>query len=210
MGEKMRKRLLLITLSLLFVLVSQFTISFPAHATQPFKPGKYEELMLAVDQEGNLEGYYNESQGEGIVKTCTFFFKGKAADSRADITAWNDQSVPGVLKAEAKGVNLRIEHGRDFPGCSMVLMPEIAQGISLDKTMEAAWNTLDVVDSERAYLYSAPVDDKKLKTYLIKNDVAGVLAKQGDWVKIEFPREGKKSVTGWVKAVDVKELAALK
>jgi hypothetical protein len=196
---------LLTNLSLLFAIGAAITPAQAADASS-LKPGKYEGLMLAVDPAGNLSGYYRESQGEGVSKTCTFFLKGKVADNHAELSTWSDQVYPGVLKADGADVNLQIEKGRDFPGCGLVLMPEIAQGIKFDKTLDAKWSDLEIVASNRAYLYSAPAEDKKLKSYLIKGDVVGALSTNGDWVQVEFPREGKKSVSGWINVNDVKAL----
>ena len=206
----MRKSVYVLTVLLqLFAIGGQFAAlsqAQAADAVSSFKSGKYEGLMLAVDRDGNLSGYYRESQGEGVSKACTFFLKGKAADKHAEILTWNDQVFPGVLKALGADVNLQIEKGRDFPGCGLVLMPEIAQGITLGKTMEAKWDELEVVASNRAYLYSAPSEEKKLKSYLVKGDVAGALSTTGEWVQIEFPRDGKKNVSGWINARDIKSL----
>lgn len=202
-------------LSLLMALCCQFALLPQAQAvevTQAFKSGKYEGLMLAADHDGNLSGYYSETQGEGVTKTCTFFLKGKIAENRAEnrveVATWSDQVFPGVLKTVGTDVSLQIEKGREFPGCGLVLMPEIARGITLDKTFEAKWDDLKIVVNDRAYLFSEPSESKKMKSYLIKNDVVGILSRNGEWVRIEFPRDGKKSIGGWVKASDVKEFSA--
>jgi hypothetical protein len=198
-------------LSIVVALCSQFVLlshGWAVETVQTFKAGKYEGLMLAVDREGNLSGYYRETQGEGVTKTCAFYLKGKAADSEAKISTWSDQVFPGVIKTAGTDVNLKIEKGREFPGCGLVLMPEIAQGITFDKTFGANWNDLKIIASDRAYLFSEPSTDKKLKSYLIKNDVVGTLSRNGDWVQVEFPREGKKSISGWIKSSDIRDLSS--
>jgi len=37
----------------------------------------YEGLMLAVAQSGEISGYYRESQGEGVTKTCSVLLIGQ-------------------------------------------------------------------------------------------------------------------------------------
>ena len=173
---------------------------------QKFTPGMYEGLMLAVDQEGGLLGFYRESQGEGVVKTCSFFLKGKNVGGQASVATWNIQVFPGLLRTDGKDINLKIEQGREHPGCGLVLLPEITKGIVLERTSEAQWGSLKIVKNDRAPLFSEPSLDKKTKSYFIKRDVLGVVTVNGEWVKVEFPRDGKAAIKGWVRSSDMQDL----
>lgn len=172
-----------------------------------FTPGVYETLMLAVDSNSEILGYYQESQGEGVVKTCSFFLKGKSDRGEAHIVTWNDRIFPGLLSAAGNGeVVLRIEQGREHPGCGLVLLPEISSGIKLSKTADSKWITLKTVKGDRAILFAAPAPERKTKSYFIKDDVLGVLSIRGEWVNVEFPRPGKKSIKGWVRSDELRDL----
>ena len=84
--------------------------------------GQYEGLMLAVTPGHQVEGFYQESMGEGVARGCTFYLQGKPEA----LTTWRDAAYPGSVAAAPDGVTLTVEQGRQHPGCINVLMPEIA------------------------------------------------------------------------------------
>lgn len=196
-------------LSLLMLFCSLFLLASYARAgdvIQKFVPGMYEGLMLAVDHDGHLTGFYREAQGQGPTKTCSFFLGGQDTRGQAIVTTWNDLVLPGLLAVAGKDLKLKIERGREHPGCGLVLLPEVSTGITLERTSEAQWNTLKMVQNTRAQLFSEPSFDKKSKSYFIKNDVLGIVAVSGEWLKVEFPREGKPAIKGWVRSSDTQNL----
>lgn len=172
-----------------------------------FTPGVYETMLLAVDSNSELLGYYHESQGDGVVKTCSFFLKGKSVRGEASIVTWSDRAFAGLLSTAGDGqVILKIEQGREHPGCGLVLLPEISNGITLSQTAESKWTTLKIVKGDRASLFAAPALERKTIAYFIKDDVLGVLSAHGEWANVEFPRAGKKSIRGWVRLDDLRDL----
>ena len=196
-------------LSLLFsVLLLSASDSRSDEANQKIIPGIYEFLLLAVDHEGEVLGFYRESQGEGVVKTCSFFLKGKDIGGQAKIVTWSDQLFPGLLTNEGRDdVNLKIVQGLEHPGCGLVLMPKIAEeGLALSRITETKWESLKRVKNSRTTLFSEPSPSKQTKSYFIKNDVLGVVSVNGEWMKVEFPREGKASIKGWVRSNDMQDL----
>lgn len=192
-------------------------------AGQKFTSGMYAGVMLAVDAKGGLEGYFEESLGAGHV-TCAFLLKGKDAGGQAKIVTWSDQLFEGGLDSPEKylfsgllrrtqtihgedALYMKVEQGHGHPGCSMAIGPQIGEeGISLPGIYQAKWVSLKLVKSKRASLFSAPSIDKKTKAYFIARDVLGVLAVNGDWINVEFPRAEKKPIRGWVRAEDVEGL----
>lgn len=171
-----------------------------------FKSGIYENLLLAVNSDGVVTGYYREAQGEGIAKTCAFTFKGEADADKANIFVGADESFPGEIQAETDGINLKIAKARELPGCGLVLMPEIADGLSYDLITKVSWSELRTIISEKSYFYSEPKVDKKLKSYLVKGDVVGVVAKEGDWLQIDYYSDSGKMSRRWI---NNKEAASL-
>lgn len=163
-----------------------------------FEPGVYENLLLAVNSDGAVTGYYREDQGEGAVKTCAFAFKGTARSDIATILVGVDESFPGEIHAETDGINLKIAKGRELPGCGLVLMPEIAEGLSYDLITKASWNELRTITSEKSYFYSEPNAGKQLKSYLVKGDVVGVVSKEGDWLQIDYYSDSGKMSRRWI------------
>ena len=175
--------------------------------------------MLAVDH-GEVVGFFNVERGEGVTFRCSFFLKGKEVKGQADIVTWSGQRIrkdgdiyffPGLLKNENKGdIYLKIEQGSgEHPGCGMAIGPQVGEeGLPLSRNYEAKWATLRMVKNDRAALFSQSALDKKTKSYFIRGDVLGVLSVKDEWLHIEFPRPGKKSIKGWVRSVDVEDLQA--
>ena len=167
--------------------------------------GIYEGLMLAVDQQGAVSGYYRESQGRGVAKTCSFYLSGQEKDDQADLLTWNIETFPGSLQAAEQGVVLRIEKGRDHPGCGFVLPPVISQGLLLDRIAVANWTSLRRVIAKKTFLFPKPDKKAKSRTYVVMGDLVGVFSQSGDWLRVEYVN-GQKRVGGWIRAADAVEL----
>jgi hypothetical protein len=167
--------------------------------------GIYEGLTLAVDQQGAVSGYYRESQGSGLTKTCSFYLSGQEKGDQADLLTWNVETFPGSLEATEQGVVLRIENGRDHPGCGSVLPPLISQGLLLDRVAAANWTSLRRVITKRMFLLPKPDKIAKSRTYVVVGDLVGVLSQSGDWLRVEYVN-GQTRVRGWIRAADAVEL----
>ena len=222
-GKPMIKQLPMYLLLLLCGLLLITPDGRAGEADQKFTSGMYEGLMLAVDDKGELLGYFEQSLG-AVNVTCAFLLKGKDSNGQASIVTWSDQLFeggldnpekyffPGLLRRSKTihgkdAVNIKVEQGHGHPGCSMTIGPQIGEeGISLSRNYEAKWVSLKLVKSKRTSLFSAPSIDKKTKAYFISRDVLGVLAVNGDWINVEFPRDGKKMIKGWVRSDDVEDL----
>jgi hypothetical protein len=189
---------------LLISVLAFVSIGFAADITpgaSRFESGIYEGLMLAVDAQGNVTGFYREEQGEGVTKTCSFFLSGKATSDETSVITWNDETFPGTIKSEKGGVKLKIARGREHPGCGLVLLPQISDGITLDQVIKAKWIGLRKIVRQRVYLHSEPVSSKKLRAFVVKGDVVGVVSESGGWLLVEYP--GRTMTTkGWMQASD--------
>ena len=205
--EEFSLRLPYFFLTLVFLWLSPDAIGSVEKATNlpRFESGIFEGLMLAVDKNMNLTGYYREIQGEGVTKTCSFYLAGKASSSEIGIVTWNQEVMPGTLTAKAASLKIKIEKGREHPGCGLVLLPAISTGISLDEIEKASWLELQRITSDRAYFFADYMGIKKLKPYVIKGDVVGVLSKRGDFLEVEFLAK-KRKIRGWIKTRDAEIL----
>jgi hypothetical protein len=175
-----------------------------AVAQARLRSGIYEGLMLAVDEQGGVTGYFREAQGSGVTKACRFFLAGRQRDSGADVATWNIETFPGSLQSADQGVVLRIANGRDHPGCASVLPPLISEGLPLDLDSKADWTSLRRVTAKKSFLFRKP-NDKSSRSYVVKGDVVGVLSQGRNWLSVEYANEGK-SARGWIRAADTAEL----
>jgi hypothetical protein len=176
-----------------------------ARSQTQLKSGIYEGLTLAVDADGNVTGYYHDVEGEGVTKSCSFFLSGREKGGEADVVTWSLEAFPGSLTSADQGVILRIEHGRDHPGCASVLPPLISEGMLLDLDSRSDWTSLRRVIANRAYLLKRPHDRRGARAYLVRGDLVGVLARSGDWLDVEYAKEGRRT-RGWMRAADSAEI----
>jgi hypothetical protein len=193
-------------LALLLALVFAPLAIAPAFAQINSRPtlrsGIFETLTIAVSAKGEMAGYYREDQGEGVVKRCSFFLASFSGGAEGQILTWNTDSFPGRLTARERGVTLRVDKGREHPGCGLVLLPEISSGLQLDLVRETEWQELRQVIARRAYLYSTPSEAKRLGAFVIQGDVVGVLGESGKWLRVEYFARGK-PISGWMRAASL-------
>jgi len=186
----MRNALILFTL-----LVSTSGMAATLHS------GIYEELQLAVSPQGKITGYYSETLGVGVTRTCAFSLAGEvSAKGDAKIASWSSEVMPGQLVATADGVTLSVPGGQNHDGCSSVMPPLINDGLELSKTRDTAWQSLAQVRAERLYFYRQPEEKTRRKAFIVQDDVVGVLQTQGEWTQVEYLSDEGKSTTGWVKS----------
>jgi hypothetical protein len=171
------------------------------------RSGIFEGLLLAVNPQGEITGYYREEQGEGVVKTCSFFLAGKVAGGAASVTTWSMQRFPGRLTPQSDGVELRIKQGDEHPGCGLVLPPLIASGMGFSLVRETNWRELRRIVDKRANFHSAPSEAKKMRAFVVTGDVVGVIAESGEWLEVEYPGK-EKTTRGWVRAAATQKLTA--
>ncbi|RMR56344.1 hypothetical protein ALP83_01691 [Pseudomonas syringae pv. actinidiae] len=169
--------------------------------------GKYEQLMLAVTPEYQVEGYYSETRGEAF--SCAFYLQGKVeAGKGAAVSSWLDDVYPGTLKASADGVVLTIKQGQQHPGCMNVLVPDIATGMDLTRTASKQWVGLVTVTVDKAWLQKTPNAKASRGAYIVKDDVVGVMAFKDGAAQVEFINADDRSFTGWISQGQYARLAA--
>jgi hypothetical protein len=59
------------------------------------------------------------------------------------------------------------------------------------------------IKSEKAYLHSLPSEQERKSIYMIKGDEVKIVDEQGEFYKIYFYGNSKKSVSGWIRKKDV-------
>jgi hypothetical protein len=127
---------------------------------------------------------------------------GKMGKDRTTISSWSTQKFPGDIQFRGNEVVLTISKGREHAGCGSVLMPEIATGLSFDKTASATWTSLRQISAARAYFYAAADPAKKQRAYVVAGDVVGVIEEKGAWLKVEYPLQAEARRQRWIRTSD--------
>ncbi|OHD56038.1 MAG: hypothetical protein A2Y33_11335 [Spirochaetes bacterium GWF1_51_8] len=170
--------------------------------------GTYEELLLGVSADGvKVTGYYMNATGYDAATdspqfVCRFYFSGKKNGAKYDIQVYDtdgDAVTKGVLTPLEKAVKLKLN---DDPGaCWNVIGGLTDSGVEFSPFTAGKWIEIGMAKAQKAFFYSDPAEDKKLKSYVIKGDVLRVFEKKSGWVLAEF--HGAKVTKGWVKESDL-------
>lgn len=169
-----------------------------ASADSHFKAGQYEFVRMAVTPDNRVEGYYNEVMGEGVSRTCKFFFEGDIdPDGYTYVNTWLDTNIEGVIDNQID--SLFIELANDHPGCSSVTAGEAKYGLNLSLLENKPWIGLGVIKEAKVYLNLAPIAGTESKVYIVKDDVISIIEVKDDYTSIEYINNNNKSFKGWIK-----------
>lgn len=161
--------------------------------------GIFETIYIAQPTADIIKGFYEESLGAG--HKCVFSFEGKTQGNHADITV-NGEGFTGHIEFQDKELILTIENARDIPGCAMVLMPEIATGLSYTSSQKASWIDLKKASQQGAKLYLSATTQAEKITSISPRTVMGILEQSNGWVRVSFYDENG-FIEGWVKRTEL-------
>ncbi len=174
--------------------------------------GIYENLLMAVNGDGAVQGAYRSSNGQGVVETCVIYFIGTVnGDATIPIKSWNFENkvLPGTLAPDEPDVDLSIPDSANYGGCGMAPAPNDPQGTPLSLIRGTGWTALEQIQAPKAFLHAGPADGKMPRAYVIKGDVVGLLGTENGWLHVEYvpPADLTKSVKGWIAGNEAKPLA---
>jgi hypothetical protein len=212
---KFHHKILLSASALLFVLC----LNVSAQQKNKIVSGDYEGLLIGVNSQGELTGYYNSGTGDdgyGNPRfTCTFFIYGeKETGGKYKVKTWHPEYPDEVVEGELKyvenkgkpGVNMYLdgEHG----GCWNVA-PVLKEkgGVSYDLTSAGKWESIRMISPKRVYLFKSFDAKAPQKIYIVKNDVVRILQTKGDLAEINFINDRGKATKGWMMSKDFYALA---
>ncbi len=205
-------------LILVFVLVAANSTVF-AQKSSSIVSGEYGSILLGVDSNGKLTGYFSEGTGEGIGGkpqfSCEFFISGdKQTDGNYKIKTWypGDKDVIGgelklVEENGKKSVNLKLdsEHG----GCGNV-NPMISRGDgeTFELTEVGNWESIRVVSAKKGYFYVSEKTKAPQKIWVIRKDVVRVSQTKGEKANVTFVSDKGRKKSGWINTRDFYDVSA--
>ncbi|MCC6753038.1 MAG: hypothetical protein IT266_03530 [Saprospiraceae bacterium] len=179
---------------------------------QTLSSGEYEPgLKLAFDPTSKMVTAYFEAFGgwdENLQRpqfSCIFYIEGPLHSNQATLRGYYpgdppDQIIAGKLEI-VDTQNIRIRLSEEPPGCWNVL-PFSDEPAEFALTRAMPWVEVGYVTAEKTYFHAEKSIAKKLKSYLIKNNVVYIERREDDWVFCSY--YGKKLTKGWLKRSDVK------
>jgi hypothetical protein len=174
--------------------------------------GIYENLLMAVNVSGAVQGVYGSSNGQGVAETCVIYFTGTAnGESTIPLKTWDFETkfLPGTLAPDDPDVDLSIPDSANYGGCGMAPAPNDPQGTPLSLIRATDWLAHEQDQPAKAYLHAAPADGKTPRGYVIKGDIVGLLGTANGWLHVEYipPADLTKSVKGWIAVSEATLLA---
>lgn len=182
----------------IFVFATALLSASISYADNHFKAGQYEFVKLAVTPDNHVQGYYHEVMGEGVTRTCSFFFEGAIGkDDKTYINTWSSGQIEGVIDNQPD--SLFIEMADDHPGCASVSASEAKYGMNLTLIEKKPWIGLGIAKDSKVYLNVTATSEDPSKVYIVKDDVFGILQVKDENTLIEYINEEGKSFKRWIK-----------
>ncbi|MBX3243516.1 MAG: hypothetical protein KF685_03495 [Acidobacteria bacterium] len=202
-----------LSLSIFAFCILAFAISVSAQTA--VSSGAYDSLLLAVDANGNLTGYFYETTGmdeKGRPRfTCAFLISGKQTDEgRFEIKTWHPIAPEEVIQGEIVALendgerSVRLKLDSEHGGCWNVA-PMLSQdeGVEYELSSPADWQAIRMAASAKVFFHKAADKKTRLKTYVVKGNVVRVHKVSGEWADAEYINESGKSVRGWLLLADM-------
>lgn len=193
-----------------FLLILNLCLITAFSIAAPIVSGDYDGMLIGVDNEGALTGYFESSTGNGQF-SCIFFVNGKSGSSPiTHVDSWfpTDLSprdvIPGTIESLAeKGqgairVKLKEEHG----GCWNV-QHFASEPAVFGLTEKGSWQAIRVVSAKRAYFHDDSSGTRPRKAYVVQGNVLRVFESQSGWARVEYESPERKRTRGWVSERDL-------
>jgi hypothetical protein len=216
--DKMLKNLYKILFSTSVLLIA-LCITVSAQQKGKIVSGDYENLLIGVNAQGELTGYFDEGTGDDgngdHLFTCTFFIYGeKETGGIYKVKTWYPEFPDDVIEGELKfienggkkSVNMHLdgEHG----GCWNVT-PGLKkkEGVDFELSSTGSFESVRMISPKRVYLFKSFDAKATQKIYIVKNDAVRVLQTKGDRAEIDFVNDNGRTTKGWMKTKDFYALA---
>ena len=174
------------------------------------RSGKYEQVSIAINGEGRLTGYFKEDRGDSF--SCYFGFSGHLNDGEAVISV-DDEGFKGRLHFEGNNLVLAIPEAMEIPGCDMILLPIIAEGVEYGPKVQANWIEIKIIPKDGVALRNSADSNSEVLEVMNQWHVLGVLEEKNNWSKVSYyklERVGDEIVRGfkegWVESSALKSI----
>lgn len=190
-----------------------FLILASTGSAQGLKPGQYDALRIAYDNQSELiTGYYEDYTGwdantESPRFSCIFYLEGKVINGKARINTYQ----PGYKLFYANAGTIEIKNDTlftltfddpDKASCSNVTSFEKPRDFRRNNRNSAS--QIRFIATNKAYFHSKPSADSQLKSYVIKGDILSVEKIEGVWAYCSYT--GKSTTKGWIRVNELNTL----
>lgn len=187
--------------------------------------GENGSLIIGVNSKSKaLSGYYESSDITGnIAAECKFYFEGRFESKNIAIVSVAT-AYPEFLKEKIEVIHGRIEFQRNSDKSTVVVflnqipqscdwlysgLPSYAppkdfklkDGLIHVFERNGNWQTIKVIQTQRAYFHKTPGRSTVGKAFVIAGDLIYVYDENKDWYYVKF-QSRKKEIVGWIRKSD--------
>ncbi|WP_296002282.1 hypothetical protein [Rugamonas sp.] len=183
---------------------------FAAFSTAaPINSGDYGGLLIGVDQQGTLTGYFESSTKNGQF-SCIFFVSGKIGAPMVHVDTWfpadrdPKEVIAGTIEADAEtgGNAIRVALKEEHGGCWNV-QHFASEPASFRLTEVGTWQAIRVVSAKKAYFYEDSMGARPRKAYVVQGNALRVFEQQSGRVRVEYVSPENKRTRGWISERDL-------
>lgn len=175
----------------------------------PLVSGDYDGLLIGVDRNGAITGYFESSTGAGKFN-CIFFISGAVNGKRSRVDTWfpkdkeAKQVIRGVLEQTATdpSPSIRLTLTEEHGGC-MNVQHFVGDPSTFTLSEQGDWQSIRVIAANKAYFHDAPTGAKPRKAYAVQGNPVRVFETRAGWVKAEYVSEDARSTSGWIREADL-------
>jgi hypothetical protein len=183
-------------------------MAFPCVAV-PTTSGDYDGLLVGVDRNGILTGYFESSTGAGQF-SCIFFVSGKITGSSNRVQTWfpGDREPKEVIHGVLENVSsngkpsIRLKLDEEHGGCWNV-QTFASDPSTFVLTEQGRWESIRIIASKKARFYDDPSSPKARKAYVVTGNALRVFERRDGWVRGEYVSPDNRRTRGWISERDL-------
>lgn len=171
--------------------------------------GEYEgTLSLAYNPDTHMvTGYYENQTGVGVTFSCIFYLEGTVTGNQFKIrTYFPRDKTEDLIEGDMELVDLKtlkIKLPQEHGGCWNVEHFS-DEPVVFTFAKPTKWIQINYISNDKVSLYRAKNKAKKMKSYLVKNDIVYIERIEDGWAYASY--FGKRTVKGWIKVSDLNKL----
>lgn len=198
----MRKNNHSLLIIVLFGILTPIIAKCQSNQVSNIESGEYDGgLRIGYDSGTQKLSGILDIREENYKSTCKLFFIGKLQNADERVVKISFFDVNSLEKIDSGTLTISshfvvIKSSSQITFCQNVV--DLKSGEKFELVKKKNIISLDLIKTEKCYVFTAPDSSTVTKKYLIRGDIVSIVSTpKGEYEKFEF--EGKKNTIGWIK-----------